>query len=295
VREAANVSDEEQTRLETPSTDESVGDDVASPREGERELSKCGLHDKLAATLHGRKDKVLLLTSLLGEAGCPGYPFLFIYGNSGMGKTVVVRTVINAMKIPHAYIDCREFFTMRALLESIMDGFSGHTLLADNSYASIEQVDNVAVFVRKFKTLLCSEKFSNQTVCIVFDNAQKLGSFEANLLPALSRLHELCHDNRICVVLISCLTWERVRGTANCFDPIPIHFPNYSKDETITILSRHRPVGSPESFYRSFVSQLWSVVGQVCQDINELRHLAIMLYAKYREPVESGEGEVYCV
>ena len=67
VREAANVSDEEQTRLETPSTDESVGDDVASPREGERELSKCGLHDKLAATLHGRKDKVLLLTSLLGE------------------------------------------------------------------------------------------------------------------------------------------------------------------------------------------------------------------------------------
>jgi len=57
------------------------------------------------------------------------------------------------------------------------------------------------------------------------------------------------------------------------------------------ILARDMPPDEPDrQFFLSFVDLLYSVFHGPCRDMNELRHAAVLLFPKYREPVLQGQG-----
>ncbi|TTN49604.1 Origin recognition complex subunit 5 [Bagarius yarrelli] len=91
----------------------------------------------------------------------------------------------------------------------------------------------------------------------VVEKAELLRDMEANLLPALLRLQEL-------------IVWEKFRPNTGCFEPLLLHFPDYTKAELLHILSRYsHPSYTPE-LYTSYINILLGVFYSVCRDLREL-------------------------
>ena len=59
----------------------------------------------------------------------------------------------------------------------------------------------------------------------------------------------------------------------------------------LEILALDKPADEDDvGFYLSFVDLLYSVFHGPCRDLNELRHVAALLFPKYREPVLKQQG-----
>uniref|UniRef100_A0AAQ5YXR5 Orc1-like AAA ATPase domain-containing protein n=1 Tax=Amphiprion ocellaris TaxID=80972 RepID=A0AAQ5YXR5_AMPOC len=122
----------------------------------------------------------------------------------------------------------------------------------------------------------------------VMEKAELLRDSDANLLPALLRLQELVEDN-VTVILLSEIVWDKFRPNTGCFEPLLLHFPDYSKGELQQILSQDRHPSYSAEFYSSYINILLGVFYSVCRDLRELRHLAALNFSKFCEPLEEGK------
>lgn len=123
------------------------------------------------------------------------------------------------------------------------------------------------------RLLKMSDLDVNQTFYIVLDKAERLRtSLESHLLPLFLRLGELTGLN-ICVIFITDIVLEKFFTTTGFLLPIPIHFPDYSKDDLIIIMSLDCPRGYKEEFYKRYCSVVVGVFYSACRDTAELRHL----------------------
>lgn len=112
----------------------------------------------------------------------------------------------------------------------------------------------------------------NRTFYIIVDKAERLRNMESHLLPSLLRLGEICSLN-LCVIFISELVLEKFFITTGFYHPIPIHFPDYTKEETISIMTMDCPDEYDKEFYHRYCNIVVDVFFMVCRDLNELRHL----------------------
>eukprot|EP00041_Stephanoeca_diplocostata_P015743 m.301360 g.301360 ORF g.301360 m.301360 type:complete len:577 (+) comp20140_c0_seq2:164-1894(+) len=148
-----------------------------------------------------------------------------------------------------------------------------------------------------------------RTTYIVLDNAERLRTLPPHILPAILRISEII-KLPVCPILISSIVWEKFRGGTGCLEPQLMHFPAYTKHHALSIMTMHLPLllsSSPEHvdgnttstapeispateelLQRQFCGLLYDVFHGPCRDLNELRHVAHLLYPMYLEPVRAG-------
>lgn len=228
-----------------------------------------------------RDVQAAMLLSLLGEPQQYSYPSIFIYGHRSSGKSYVMDVLLEELELPHATISCVECVSMPLLFEQVLRAFFG-----TDAASLLPWGASLSDFIRIYKQQHLQSP-ANQTRYIVMEKAELLRDSDERLLSALLRLQELVEDN-ITVILLSEIVWDGFRPNTGCFEPLLLHFPDYSKGDLHQILSRDKhPSYSPE-FYSSYVNILLGVFYSVCRDLRELRHLAALNFEKFCEPLKEG-------
>ncbi|XP_067110657.1 origin recognition complex subunit 5 [Osmerus mordax] len=231
--------------------------------------------------LRCRETQAGTVLSLMGEPYQLCYPSIFIYGHRATGKSHVMHTLMKELELPHATVSCVECVTVGLLFEQVL-----HSLFGSEASPLLPRTPSLSDFVRIYRQL-CSQSPAKQTRYIVLERAELLRNMEVNLLPALLRLQELVEDN-VTVILLSEIVWDKFRPSTGCFEPLLIHFTDYTKAELQHILDQEsHPSYSPE-LYSAFINILLGVFYCVCRDLRELRHLAALNFSKYCEPLEEG-------
>lgn len=229
-----------------------------------------------------RETQASILLAFLGEPEHYSYPSIFIYGHRASGKSHVTECILQELELPHAIVSCVECVSAGLLFEQSLQAFFG-----PEAPSLLPRSPSLSDFVRIYKHL-CAQTPASQTRYLVLDRAELLRDMEANLLPGLLRLQELVDDN-VTVILLSEIVWDKFRPNTGCFEPLLLHFPDYSKAELQQILVRDYHPGYSAELYASFISILLGVFYSVCRDLRELRHLAALNFSKFCEPLEKEE------
>uniref|UniRef100_A0A665VQT3 Origin recognition complex subunit 5 n=1 Tax=Echeneis naucrates TaxID=173247 RepID=A0A665VQT3_ECHNA len=210
------------------------------------------------------------------------YPSIFIYGHRASGKSHVMQVLFKELELPHATVSCVECVSVASLFEHVLLSFFGY-----EAASLLPRSPSLSDFVRIYRQQ-CSRSPAKQTRYIVMEKSELLRDADANLLPALLRLQELVEDN-ITVILLSEISWDKFRPNTGCFEPLLLHFPDYSKVELQQILSLDRNPSYSAEFYSSYINILLGVFYSVCRDLRELRHLAALNFSKFCEPLAEGK------
>uniref|UniRef100_A0A8C4HNG3 Origin recognition complex subunit 5 n=1 Tax=Dicentrarchus labrax TaxID=13489 RepID=A0A8C4HNG3_DICLA len=208
------------------------------------------------------------------------YPSIFIYGHRASGKSHVMHVLLKELELPHATVSCVECVSVALLFEQVLLSFFGC-----DAASLLPRSPSLSDFVRIYRQQ-CSQSPAKQTRYIVMEKAELLRDTDANLLPALLRLQEL--DN-VTIILLSEIVWDKFRPNTGCFEPLLLHFPDYSKGELQQILSQDRHPSYTAEFYSSYINILLGVFYSVCRDLRELRHLAALNFSKFCEPLAEGK------
>lgn len=228
-----------------------------------------------------REPQAGLLLSLMGQPEHQCYPAIFIYGHRASGKSHTLSTLMKELVLPHAMISCVECLSAALLFEQVLRSFFGADVAA-----LLPRSPSISDFVRIYRQQ--SEVPSQQTRYVIMEKAEMLRDADANLLPALLRLQELVEDN-VTVILLSEIVWDKFRPNTGCFEPLLLHFPDYSKGELQQILSKDIHPSYSAEFYSTYINILLGVFYSVCRDLRELRHLAALNFSKFCEPLEEGK------
>uniref|UniRef100_A0A3P8V6K4 Origin recognition complex subunit 5 n=1 Tax=Cynoglossus semilaevis TaxID=244447 RepID=A0A3P8V6K4_CYNSE len=218
----------------------------------------------VAEQLLCREDQAGLLLSLMGQPQQYCYPSIFIYGHQASGKSHVMHVMLKELELPHAIISCVECVSSSLLFELVLFSFFG-----SEASSLLPRSPSLSDFVRIYRQQ-CLQAPATQTRYIVMEKAELLRDADANLLPALLRLQEL--DN-VSVILLSEISWDKFRPNTGCFEPLLLHFPDYSKGDLHQILSQDSHPKYSDDFYSSYINILLGVFYTVCRDLRELRHL----------------------
>uniref|UniRef100_UPI0030C8CB38 origin recognition complex subunit 5 isoform 2 n=1 Tax=Mus musculus TaxID=10090 RepID=UPI0030C8CB38 len=210
-----------------------------------------------------REAQVSTLQSLFGERHHFSFPSIFIYGHTASGKTYVTQTLLKTLELPHAFVNCVECFTSRLLLEQILNKLS-HLNSSDAGCSTEMTCETFNDFVQLFKQVTSAEHLKDQTVYIT--------------------------DRNVTVIFLSEIIWEKFRPNTGCFEPFVLYFPDYSIGNLQKILSHDHPPEYSADFYAAYINILLGVFYTVCRDLKELRHLAVLNFPKYCEPVVKGEA-----
>lgn len=239
---------------------------------------------------------------------------IYIYGDHGTGKTVVLTEFLK--NIPHksVTIDCVESYTPKIVYESVLNQLFNHSLEPNNNYASYKKCDNGRDFVDALNDLDADGSY-----VIRFDDAQRMRDMEANVLSIFLRLRE-CTTLNICCLFVSTLPFEKLFPVGSFPMPIIVHWPNYTQKEVLSILGCSYPVfskrlydhyvhskqidkaekarrtdiidGLERNFYENFFNLFLNTFFRTCRDLNELRLIGQDCFTKYCEPVMDGSVDV---
>ncbi|CAF94704.1 unnamed protein product, partial [Tetraodon nigroviridis] len=125
-------------------------------------------------------------------------------------------------ELPHATVSCVECLSAALLFEQVLLSFFGC-----DAASLLPRSPSLSDFVRVYRQQR-SQSPARQTRYIVMEKAEHLRDADANVLPAFLRLQELVEDN-VTVVLLSAIVWDKFRPNTGCFEPLLLHFPDYSK------------------------------------------------------------------
>ncbi|CAK9813001.1 Origin recognition complex subunit 5, partial [Anthophora quadrimaculata] len=234
-----------------------------------------------------RKKVIMQLYSLIGYSDEPMPHSIFIYGHVATGKSLVVQSMLSYLKYNSAITNCIEHVNSRHIFDYILDDLSSYLTNSTTNIKAPCKCDNFADFVLNLKEIFAND---NRPIVIVFDNCDKLRDFDANLLPAFSKLKELT-DVNICVIFISGIVWEKFRVKIGVHEPIKLYFSQYTRNEFAELLLLIKPHGYEDTFYRNYLNLFLSVFFRFCRDLNELRYMAKINFSKYIEPIEIDQSK----
>jgi len=129
---------------------------------------------------------------------------------------------------------------------------------------------------------------TNQKAFVVLDKAEKLRGMGFSLLPTLLRLDELIPQKKICVILISSISWDHFLNGTGLRDPIPILFDVYSKQTVTEIICQQNPL-EDQQLLKNLTNIVWNTFHSVSTDLRELRLMVKILFPKYVEPILTGK------
>ncbi|XP_011862114.1 PREDICTED: origin recognition complex subunit 5 [Vollenhovia emeryi] len=228
------------------------------------------------------REKVLArLYSLIGEADEPMPESLFVYGHMATGKSLIVQSLLDHLKYNVSYVNCIEHLGNKHVYKYILDDLAATAEELGGDVRS--RCDNIMDFILALKKISDNDE---RPIVLVFDKCHKIRHFDATFLPAILRLRELSGVN-ICTILISEIVWDKFNTKIGASKPVKIYFPQYTKDELAQLLSLDKPANYGTDFYKNYLNLFLSVYFRFCRDLNELRHMAKVNFAKYVEPIES--------
>eukprot|EP01135_Chromosphaera_perkinsii_P000656 Nk52_evm23s147 gene=Nk52_evmTU23s147 len=111
---------------------------VAPVEEAEEVVDRVKLFQSLSKKLPGRKAEIEQLLDLFGERYQQSISkAIYIYGHSGTGKTMVVQTLLEELRVPWAYINCVEFgyaacFAYQSILTQLKGRHYGKSVLQEH-------------------------------------------------------------------------------------------------------------------------------------------------------------------
>ncbi|XP_074481471.1 origin recognition complex subunit 5 [Sebastes fasciatus] len=237
---------------------------------------------RVSEQLPCREMQAGMLLALLGQPHQYSYPSIFIYGHRASGKSHVMQVLLKELELPHATVSCVECVSVALLFEQVLLSFFGC-----DAASLLPRSPSLSDFVRVYRQQR-SQSPAKQTRYVVMEKAELLRDTDANLLPALLRLQELVEDN-VTVILLSEIVWDKFRPNTGCFEPLLLHFPDYSKGELQQILSQDKHPSYSAELYSSYVNILLGVFYSVCRDLRELRHLAALNFSKFCGPLAEGK------
>ncbi|KAK5172636.1 uncharacterized protein LTR77_002756 [Saxophila tyrrhenica] len=226
---------------------------------------------------------------------------LTIYGPHATGKSDVLRSYLDAAKLPHAIVRCRECVTGRHLLERTTAAVHRSVQQEDDEDALNYdgRCENISALVVHLQRLLEKrEKF-----VLVFDGVDKQRDAPPTLLPALARLGEFIPN--LTTILIVQHPPPRFLHHAG----IPhIQFPSYTRAQSIHILSQKPPdifVEAPPAeldyddethqedkawLWPRFCAAVWDSLGEsVARDLVSFRDVCYKLWQPFVVPIVKGD------
>lgn len=243
--------------------------------------------EKIKNSIICRERIIMRLYSLIGAVDETMPQNIFIYGHIATGKSLIVQSMLEHLNYNVSYINCTEHlgskhmynYILSDLLAPVEESSSGATL------SKRTNCDNIVDFVLALKKIARDDE---RPIVLVFDKFHRIRDFDATFMPAVSRLGELSGIN-VCTIFISEISWDKFRTKIGIpsLEPIKIYFPQYSKDELIQLLLLYKPSRCDADFYKNYLNLFLSVFFRFCRDLNELRHMAEVNFAKYAEPVET--------
>lgn len=261
------------------------------------------LLDNLKTVFPCREKMINHLYSLIGEENDQMYEAIYLYGQSGIGKSTTITHLLNSGIVNnYVSINCIECYSPEILFEAVVDQLFDHHLSPENGYKSYAKCKNMMTFIRLVKQLDASKRY-----IIVLDNAEEMRDMEYNMLPCFVKLQELTGLN-ICTIFVSTIEYVKYHAKTAAFDVINVYFDVYSKDEMKKILlldyinvqdSIRQNILNDEKqlelfdtinkdFYGNYIEVLLTVLFRVTRDVNELKSIAKFCYEKYIQPVLDG-------
>ena len=263
-------------------------------------MTTAAVLDQVDARLPGRRAVTASLLSRFGPRASLVEP-LFVYGDAGVGKTAVTRSVLHAARLPFALVDCIEVYSPRLVLTMLarrlhasLRALGAKTLPATRDGPDLARMNDFAGELRS--TLLpAAEQAQLGTVYLVLDNAQRLLDGDPALLAAMLRLDEMTGMGNVTPVFLSTIGLEHFRSAMGIREPILIFLRPYTKSEMKTIITADVRERQPELAaavdVAKFVELVYDVVSDACRHLVEVRHIVLLLLPKYAEPVLDGAVE----
>ncbi|KAF8794957.1 origin recognition complex subunit 5-like [Argiope bruennichi] len=224
-----------------------------------------------------RENEISFIKRYMGYPSSFPYPSLLIYGHTTTGKTLVVLELMKSSNVPYVWINCHESCNAQSLFAKVIQ-----VLCPGDTEKKINNMHEFLNFLR----IKLKEAF--ETTYLIFDCAEVLRKEDPFLLSVLLKLQMLTTVN-ICTIFISELPWRAFRSQVNCFDPISLHFQDYSKDQIAEILTLDCPPEHTVVFYKSYVNVIMKTFFILTTNISELRHLAEINFEKYCEPLQEDD------
>ncbi|TMW53336.1 hypothetical protein DOY81_001540 [Sarcophaga bullata] len=244
---------------------------------------------------------------------------IFVYGHAGTGKTCIIKDFLSLVENEETrcvLINCVECYSMKILLENILDGLFYNSELQDQ-----ERCESLQEFLKCFQK--CNSHSTQRNYIIAFDDADRIRDMEYSILPSLLRIQDLTGLN-VCVILISQIPFEKYHLRTGLSDVITIQCPQYSKSETLTILGTQYKIALKllkihinelwesetirnkenilrqynivekitHEFFCNYLNVFLSVFYKACRDVPELKMTANKLFLTYMEPVLNGAIEI---
>lgn len=216
------------------------------------------------------------------------YPqVIFAYGNQSTGKTLVLKKYFENSNIFHTFINCQEYNTVRGLLEAIIN--QSEWLSSENE--EYIKIDSICTFMEHLMEVEREKSF-----LIVLDNAENLRNIDVNLMRMLFNLQQLTSLN-VSLILISQLPFEKFHSKSGDIRPNIIHFPSYTKEEIVQILTKdfgkmlHKNKGLvvDSRATEEYIQLILNVFYKACKDLTELKFVCIKFWDTYWQPVLEGQ------
>ncbi|KAF8476950.1 origin recognition complex subunit 5 C-terminus-domain-containing protein [Kalaharituber pfeilii] len=252
--------------------------------------------------------------SALLHPDLPSPPSIIVYGLEATGKSLLTKALLDASDISYSWIACHECITARHLIERIASAVKevvserdGEELDKGVLGMRAENVNTLSVLLGK----LMSQKGPDEKHVLVLDRIDKQRESTPILLAGLARLGEIIKP--LTVVFILSVPSPRLMSTT----AIPhVHFPPYSKEELITILSKNpRRIETPSSsssangdnngdkankedddlaedlfVWTRFLGTVWeSLAKSTARNIVQFRAIADKMWDEFVEPIRRGE------
>ncbi|XP_044271349.1 origin recognition complex subunit 5 [Tribolium madens] len=248
---------------------------------------------RLESTLPCRSPQIGQLYNLFGHKEEPFPESVYITGGPSVGKSVVVRRVLEEVGVKHAVINMIECYTAKILYETILNKLCG---LVDT------KCENMMDFIDHLQR---NRSEIHRSVLII-DKADKLRTMDFNIFPGFLKLKELTGGIHISVIFLSQIILQKFYSKTNIVEPIQITFPQYNKDELLEILTldidyaRSLIINNTKDggfefdvdFYRNYLNVFLSVFYRNCRDLTELRYIARSNFLNYCQPIINKENTI---
>ncbi|KAL4457995.1 hypothetical protein ABPG75_012860 [Micractinium tetrahymenae] len=234
----------------------------------------------------GREAEVDQLAEEFGRGPRLAGPCL-VYGTSATGKTTVVRALLQALRVRHAYVNCVESSRPRPLLCSLLHQLKGGKRQRDELYECAVKCDGIA----EFQLALPGIVGQRGPCWLVLEHADRLAG--TDLLSALLRVREDT-GAQVAVLLIGRAGWgsgRYLRDTAGALPPQEVHFAAYAPDQLEKIMARRWVALHGEGDAHPLRQFLHAFVPSFCRASNNLLDLqaaVARLFPLYMQPLREG-------
>ncbi|EHA50486.1 hypothetical protein MGG_03184 [Pyricularia oryzae 70-15] len=250
----------------------------------------------LSQSFQCRDAQIRALATLLYPNAAPCRNVV-VHGAQSTGKSVVTEALLERMvedgaELSYAVVNSVECITGRHLLETTINKVA-ESLHREDVARRCENLSQFSVELARMITSYAreTERPASWRFVLVFDAIDRQRDSPPTLLPALARLSEII-PNLTIVFIMTCPPAGTFRTSA-----IPhVHFPNYSRNEFIEIISASSPPPIPGlatdaalDLWSRFVGPVYDSLGKAAaRTLPALRQACITLWPRFTAPILAG-------